>query len=50
MYWSVWSVRAGHHAETMVGAAWQGQVHVECHARSAAELARQRDVIEALWP
>ena len=49
MYWSVWSDRAGHHAETMVGAARLGQVHVRCHARGAAELARQRDVVEALW-
>ena len=49
MYWSVWSDRAGHHAETMIGAARQGQVHVQCHARSAADLAKQREAIEGAW-
>jgi hypothetical protein len=49
LYWSLWSDPAGYHAETMVGAERQGQIHVQCHARRAAEVTLQRSVIEALW-
>jgi hypothetical protein len=49
-YWSVWSDRAGQHAETIFGAAHRGQVHVICHAGSSAELASQRAMVEGSSP
>jgi hypothetical protein len=49
VYWSVWSDRTGQHAETMVGAAHRGQVHVQRRAATATELSRQRTAIERLW-
>jgi hypothetical protein len=48
MYWSVWSDRAGAHAEAIVGAARWGFVHVTCAASTQRELEQQRSVAEQL--
>ena len=47
VYWSVWTDRAGSHAETMTGAATWGTLHVICHAARPTELDELRRVIEA---
>jgi hypothetical protein len=50
VFWGVWSDRFGHHAELIVGATGWGRLHARCTADSAAELARLRAEVEALWP
>jgi hypothetical protein len=47
-YWSVWSDRAGRHAEILIGAARWGMLHIECRAGTAAALVRYQARVEIL--
>lgn len=49
VYWSLWTDRGGYHAETLIGAAHAGQLHARCTASNAADLAKQREIVEAMW-
>ena len=46
VYWNLWGARGDLRQETMVGAARWGWIHVECHANTDAERARQRAAVE----